>query len=277
MTRVIIGDGKVSKIIRKKNDLVILRSYCDISLMSDVDSVLSSMTKGTIIINCAAKTNLEWCEDNRHESFMTNTVGPFNLITACKKYGLKLIHISSGCLFDGNDVISTENSVTTPSVWYTRTKDWADSAIQNAGYSDYLILRPRQMISSTPHISNMITKFLSFDIFNGINDENSVTCIEDFSNMLDFLIDKDAQGIFNCVNTGTVSPYYIAKEIKKYLKSDMIVNEISYEKLLKTLPNRRVNTILSNKKLIDLGFRPREASEALDWCLQNYGKDKILL
>ena len=57
----------------------------------------------------------------------------------------------------------------------------------------------------------------------------------------------------------------------------MIVNEISYEKLLKTLPNRRVNTILSNKKLIDLGFRPREASEALDWCLQNYGKDKILL
>jgi dTDP-4-dehydrorhamnose reductase len=77
-----------------------------------------------------AKTNLEWCQDNKKETYEVNTQGPINLIIACKMFETKLVHISSGSLFDGNNSISTENSSPTPAVWYTWTKKWADEFIQ---------------------------------------------------------------------------------------------------------------------------------------------------
>ena len=56
-----------------------------------------------------------------------------------------------------------------------------------------------------------------------------------------------------------------------YLGLVLAVVEIaSYKELLENLPNRRVNTILSCDKLINTGYIPRSASDALEWCLENY-------
>ena len=64
----------------------------------------------------------------------------------------------------------------------------------------------------------------------------------------------------------------IAIKIKETINPDLVVEKYSYEDLLKTLPNRRVNTILSCDKLISTGYNPRSAQDALKWCLENYGK-----
>ena len=200
MKRLIFGDGKVSKIIKKQSDVIIKRDECDIRDLDTIIRILHTHNPD-VVINCAAKTNLEWCQENKKEAFEVNTLGPINLITACKMLGNKLVHISSGCLFDGNDKLSTEKSRPTPSVWYTWTKTWADQYMQNAGYDNYLILRPRQLISAKSHPSNMLTKFASFDSIGGIQEANSVTCIEDFSEMIDHLLSVGETGIFNCCNT----------------------------------------------------------------------------
>jgi dTDP-4-dehydrorhamnose reductase len=89
--------------------------------------------------------------------------------------------------------------------------------------------------------------------------------------MIDHLLEVSATGIFNCCNSGTVTPYEIGMAIKNYIKNDLRVEEISYADLLKKLPNKRVNTILSNEKLIATGYEPRRASAALEWCVKNYG------
>jgi len=269
--RLILGKGKVSNIIKKDDDIVLSKSECNITLMRHVKNYFNTYTP-SVVINCAAKTNLEYCQENKIEAFDSNTYGVLNLIQQCKKNNTKLVHISSGCLFDGNDKISTEASVPSPGVWYTWTKNWADEIIKNYGYDNYLILRPRQLISKTPHKSNMITKFLGFDEIGTISELQSVTCIEDFSKMIDHLIDNDKTGIFNCCNTGTVSPHDIAIAIRDHIKPSLDVSKISYDELLDKLPNRRVNTILSCKKLIQTGYTPRSAQEALLWCVKNYDK-----
>ena len=266
--RLIIGNGKVTNVIARENDRIITRQECDITIMDNVTSILRSHTPN-VVINCAAKTNLEWCEDNKRHAHCVNTQGPINILTACKDIGAKLVHISSGCLFDGNGQISYEDSMLTPSVWYTRTKAWADEYIQNFGYENYLILRPRQLISAIPHPTNMITKFLSRKEFYGIEEQNSFTCIEDLSEMIDHLLDRDEVGVFNCCNEGTMSPYEIACMVRDHLAPDMRVHTISYDDLLSVLPNRRVNTILSIDKLKSIGCHPRPAKEALTWCLKN--------
>ena len=270
MKRLIFGKGKVSSIIGVERDLILSRRECDIT---NLEQVIESVRKfkPDLVINCAAKTNLEYCQENKIEAYRSNVVGVSNLIEVCSRSKIKFAHISSGCLFDGNEVISYEDTTPTPAAWYTYTKHWADEYIKNFGYENYLILRPRQMISKTPHPTNMITKFSNLEYIPAIEEENSVTCIEDFGEMIQHLARNDLRGIFNCCNAETITPYAIALKIKKYINKELKIDKVSYEELLKLLPNKRVNTVLSCEKLKSTGYHPRSAEEALDWVVKNYG------
>ena len=156
MNIVAFGSGKVASHI--KNTLgakIVGRAECDITIR---DQVVNAVEKYNcrVVINCAAKTNLEFCEENKVESFSSNTLGPIVLADVCKQKNIKLVHISSGCLFDGNKMPMTEEDTPEPTVWYTRTKLWADDAILNIGYENILIVRPRQLISSSVKLTYKI-------------------------------------------------------------------------------------------------------------------------
>ena len=272
MKKLIIGSGKVSKILfafDKDNTDVVTHDECDIIKIDDVRKAIMKY-KPEVVINCAARTSLEYCEDNKADAVCTNTLGPINILDVCHEENIKFVHISSGCLFDGNQEISTEESIPTPAVWYTWTKKWADDAIMAHVHKNVLILRPRQLVSKKSHPSNLLTKFLGLDKISAIDEPNSITCIEDFAEMLDHLLHKDAVGIFNCANQGTISPLKISLMIKNEIKPELDVKHVSYDELLKKLPNRRVNTILSIDKLLDTGYLPRSATDAVKWCLKNY-------
>ena len=271
MRKLIFGSGKVPSVIKDSDTVVVPRTTCDVT---DYTQVLRQIASNDpdVVINCAAKTNLEFCEEDKKTAYEVNTLGAINVLHASAYHSKKVVHISSGCLFDGNHFVATEETNPSPSVWYTYTKTWADEYIKKYGYENYLILRPRQLISASPHPTNMITKFANFDSISAIKEQNSITCIEDFSQMIDHLLKIDARGVFNCCNEGTLTPYDIAMAIKNTLNKDLKVSESSYEDLLAKMPNRRVNTILSNQKLKSTGYTPRSAQEALEWCVKNYKK-----
>jgi len=273
MKRIFIGDGKVSKIIRKKNDIVLNHKDIEITSLDSVNKALSLIIdENAVVINTAAEINLESCEKNKNKSFLVNTLGPLNIIEVCSNNKAKLVHISSGCIYDGNEIEFSENTIPKPAAWYTRTKTWADEALINYGYENLLILRPRQLISSYPYKTNMLTKFLSIKNLKCIEEQNSLTCIEDLEEMLDHLLFINANGIYNVANTGTISPYEIALELKK-IDKDLSVEKISYDKYLKNVAVKRVNTILDLTKLLATGYSPRSCQEALKYCVKNYGKN----
>jgi len=269
--KIILGKGKVSSVITDKESVVLDKKQCNILNINDLNNVINKY-KPEIIINCAAKTNLEYCQENKIDCFESNTRGVLNLIEICSLKKIKLVHISSGCLFDGNEFIANEKTHVSPKVWYTWTKAWADQIIENYGYENYLILRPRQLISCKPHPTNMLTKFSKMKKIPAIKEPNSITCLEDFKEIINHLIKIDAVGIYNCANEGVVTPYDIAIGVKEKINPSLVVVKETYENLLKQLPNRRVNTILSITKLKNSGYTPRSAKDALNWCLENYGK-----
>jgi dTDP-4-dehydrorhamnose reductase len=272
MKNIIIGNGKVSNIIRNESDLIVSHEDIEITNYDSIKKYFSTknISEYESIINTAAKINLEWCQDNKKDAYHVNTSGVINLLEFCKLYNKKFVQISSGCIFDGNEKEVCEVDQATPSVWYTYTKTWADEIIKNYGYENYLILRPRQLISSKKNNTNMLTKFLSMDAINAIDENNSITCIEDFKEMIQHLLQNNCCGIYNCVNEGYLTPYQIALSLKDKLKPNMIVNKISYKEFLKTLVNKRVNTIMSINKLVQSGYQPRNATVALNWCIENY-------
>ena len=270
--KVIIGSGKVANIIKNDDDVILSHSQIEIKDESLVEEVISKFPVGTVIINTAAKINLEWCEENKEESRLVNVEGAVNVAKVCKKYGHHLVHVSSGCIFDGMETekIYTEVDEPTPASWYAKTKSDADVAIMSLGYDKITVVRPRQLISAVPNPTNMLTKFVNLQNGDFIDSKNSITCIEDMKLMIDHLIDKKHYGIYNLANIGWLSPYQIANKVKSRISSKLAVNKISYEDYLKNVKVKRVNTLLSVNKLISTGFMPRNAMAALEWCLENY-------
>ncbi len=58
--------------------------------------------KPEVIINCAAHTNVDKCEEQWDLAYKINAIGPRNLSIAAKDTGAKLIHVSTDYVFEGN-------------------------------------------------------------------------------------------------------------------------------------------------------------------------------
>ncbi len=177
------------------------------------DSILlgrgDMVTGFDVLINAAAKTNIDLCEKNKVETVESNVTLAANLAKLCKQSGAKYVFISSACIFESKDIndVKDENSTPNPQCFYARTKWFAEELIQEID-PDVLIVRPRLPISEVPHPRNTINKLLSYDKI--ITGQETVTVVEDFIPKLVELIEQDAKGTYNVVNKGTISPSEIA-------------------------------------------------------------------
>ena len=71
--------------------------------MTNKDHVLESIwrIKPDIVINAAAYTDVEGCEDKQEQAFLVNGYGPGYIAEACNKIGATLVHFSTDYVFDG--------------------------------------------------------------------------------------------------------------------------------------------------------------------------------
>lgn len=281
--RIIIGNGKVTQQIRKSEDVIL--GHKDIEITDDpiklVKVLKRAFDKGpckdspVAVINTAALINLEYCEANKEECYGVNTLGALNVALACDALGWKLVHVSSGCVFDGMGTENkyTEDDIPTPASFYAESKARADALILDAKLDiPVLILRPRQLVCATPNKTNLITKFLGVpQPARFIESANSITSLEDFAKMIDHLLNVKAVGIYNCANEGFISPYQIAVKLTK-LRPDLNPQPIDYQEYLNSIEVKRVNTCLDISKLKATGFFPKTAEEVINWCIENYGR-----
>ena len=73
-----------------------------------------SSNKITLIINCAAKARMDYCEKFQNEAFKVNVNGVANIIDAIKKTNIKFIHFSTDAVYGFNTQNNRENSNTSP-------------------------------------------------------------------------------------------------------------------------------------------------------------------
>lgn len=274
MSRVFLGAGKVPTTIARNDDIIIGHDKLEVTSVDSVMKTLAAIPRGSTIVNCVAKINLEWCEANPQEAYAVNTLGAYNVGIGCAENGHHLIHVSSGCIFDGGEPspLFDEESKPTPSVVYTRSKTDGDNRLLNIGYRNITIVRPRQLVSSVRYPTNMITKFINIKNGRYITSENSLTLIEDLGTAIDFLADRKLYGIYNVANEGYISPFEIANMINEKWKLGNLVSPTTYDDYVKSLQVRRVNTKLDTTKLRRAGLTLRTAHEAVKFALDNYGE-----
>ena len=232
-----------------------------------------------VVINAAGRTgvpNVDWCEDHKLETLRSNVTGPLVLLEECQKRGIYLVHLSSGCIYEGwkkdskklKDSKDSEDWNTKygwteedepnfTGSFYSRTKAWSEKALREF---PVLILRLRMPFDGTPHPRNLITKLAKFDRV--LDVENSITCLTDFLAATRILIDRHSTGIYNVVNDGAISPYRIAELYREMVDPSFTFERLILGSLAQAIRGKRSNCILSTAKLKGEGIamRPVEAA-----------------
>lgn len=219
-----------------------------------------------LVLNAAAKTNIDWCEMNRTEAFEINTLGADVIAKAAEAAGSYLVHVSSGCVQESltAEEIHSEDDPPHPLCYYSWTKVWAENLLSERsrrGTLKALMLRPRQLLSSMVSPRNALVKMLTYTKF--IDTPNSCTIVEDLMEATAKLVAKDAVGLYNVVNPGVTSPLKIAEMLKSRIKPGMAFSMISKDELNRMTLAKRIDAVLSTAKLEGEGVSLRPIDERL--------------
>ncbi len=244
--------------------------------IGDKDAVAAILekTKPQIVINTAGKTgrpNVDWCESHKEETVYSNIAGALVLAHECMLRDIQFVHLSSGCLFQGDNKGKgwSEDDKTTPPNFYAWTKFMADEILKQF---PVLILRLRMPIDKISDPRNLINKLATYKKI--IDVENSVTIVEDLLYATDQLIQKKKTGIYHIVNPGTVRHRDILAWYKKYVDPKHTYEMIPLKKLqeLGLTQAGRSNCILNTNKLKSAGVKLRPAKAAIIEALKEYKK-----
>lgn len=113
----------------------------DMTVQGQVADVLSGL-KPDIIINCAAYTAVDACEDQEDLATRVNALGVAYLAQAASELDASLVHISTDYVFSGDQKQPyCEDDATGPVSAYGRSKLKGEQAIVESGLEKFFIIR----------------------------------------------------------------------------------------------------------------------------------------
>jgi 3,5-epimerase/4-reductase len=266
----ILGKGFIGERIREQlggeiSDKMILS-------FSDAQSEIEKH-KPDVVINCIGITgarNVDDCELDKDQTLMANTFVPIMLAEVALRNNIKLVHISSGCIyhFDYNKQkpITEKEIPDFFDLFYSRSKIYSERALDVlAKKYNMLIVRIRIPLDNRPHKKNILTKLINYGKV--IDIPNSITYIPDFINAVKHLIKINAKGIYNVANKHGLRYPDLMDVYGKYV-SGFKYGIIDHRKLGLV----RTNLVLSVKKLEKTGFSVRPIKDCLEECVREYVK-----
>ena len=228
--------------------------------------------KYNFIINASGYTgvpNIDAAESNKELCWHLNVEVPVTIVAASRNSNATVIHISSGCVFDKYTKQWTEDDIpnfgmfNSYSSFYSKTKHAAETLIKD----DAIILRIRMPFCGVPSSRNYLTKLLQYDQL--ISMPNSVTCVEDFCNTIDRVLEhSNLRGIYHLFNEGTLTAKDVITCFAKYGLTNPNHRFIPISEL-NTIASRS-NTILSTKHTSKIFGAFPNAIESLEKCVQKY-------
>jgi dTDP-4-dehydrorhamnose reductase len=244
--------------------------------------------KPDVLINCIGKTgrpNVDWCENNKAETYMANVTLPAILASECEKLGIHLIHIGSGCIYFGMspnghygmpsglphhhvDEGWKEDDFANPKSYYSQTKYACDLTI--GSMSNVSVLRIRMPVSTKNDPRNFINKVKNYSQV--IDIPNSMTLMDDLVRCVDWAAKENKTGIYHVTNAQPITAAQVMREFQKYqpLHKFEVIDEGELDKL--TLA-KRSNCLLNTDKLKESGFTMSPSEDGLKACMAAYIKN----
>jgi dTDP-4-dehydrorhamnose reductase len=184
------------------------------------------------VINVAAYTQVDRCEEDSEQAFQVNAAGVKNLALACKEIRAKLFHVSTDYVFDGKTKKPyREEDALNPLSVYGQSKCEGESAVRKI-LNDFIIIRTGGLYGKGGNnfVNTIIKIAQERDELTVVNDQwVSPTYTVDLSKAIGTLVKLSPNGIFHVVNSGYCSWYQFACIIVEHIGSTSRVIPISSE------------------------------------------------
>lgn len=236
----------------------------DISNKSSVNSYIT-INKPDIIINAAAYTQVDKCEDEKEIARKINVDGTKNLVDAIKKTDIVLVHVSTDYVFNGEKKEAyVEEDRIDPRTVYGETKAMSEEIVRN-NLKKYYIIRTAWLYGDGHNFVNtMLNLSKSKSEVTVVNDQigNPTSTIE-LVKAIDIIINSNKYGTYHATCEGSCSWADFAKKIFELMNLSVKVKEVS-SKEYHSRAKRPLYSVLDNKNLRNnFGYKMANWEDAL--------------
>jgi dTDP-4-dehydrorhamnose reductase len=231
----------------------------DITDSTQIQTVFTQVTPETVI-NCAAYTAVDACEEDQLRCDAVNATGPALLARQCARTQCRLIHISTDYVFDGNQEIPTpypENAPTNPLSMYGKSKLTGEQAITDE-LENHLIIRTAWLygMGSGNFLKTMLRLSIADPgrILKVVNDQfGSLTWTKRLASQIEILLENELTGIVHATAEGYSSWYEGALFFLNAMGIQANISPCTTSEY-PTPAHRPANSILANTRLTKAGL-----------------------
>ncbi len=208
-----------------------------------------------VVLNCAAFTKVDACEQERELAYRVNVAGVRHLAASLAKHGGLLVHISTDYVFDGSRPVPQpyrEDDAVGPLSYYGQTKLAAELAIRELT-RDYIIVRTSWLYGrwGQNFLKTMLRLALTKPLpqIRVVNDQfGSPTWSYRLAQQLAVIIAAGGRGIYHASASGYTTWFELARTFFQLLGLDVLVTPCSSAEY-RTPARRPQNSILENYRL----------------------------
>jgi dTDP-4-dehydrorhamnose reductase len=254
---------------------VLSRSWLDYTVESELDHFLLC-ERPQLVINAAGYTGntVDDCERNKEECYRSLVTLPRVIGQLCARRDISLIHISSGCIFDGPGPFDEEAIPNNLGQFYAQCKVHAEMELAHTGARAW-VFRIRMPFGHLMHRRNLLVKLSNYErVLDGLN---SVTFIDEFAMRSYHLLQKAPPGVYHAAGTTPVRTAQIARMLFDCGLRKHPVELYPETDFLAAGHVRRSTTVLNVSKFEKFyGSAFGDPLVALRWCMENFGVAKPL-
>ncbi len=217
--------------------------------------------KPDIIINTAAYTNVDACEDDKKGAWDVNVKPVETMVKVANKIGAKLIHFSTDYIFDGAKGPYSEYDMPNPVSYYGKSKLAADNAILGEAHN-YSIIRTNVVYGPSTTGKNDFVRWVMESLMSEkkIRLINGQFCNPTFTDDIAYgvlkIIEKNAKGIYNFAGADYLNRYQCGLVIAKAINIDpKLIEEQNHTEFLQKAKRPHLGGLINLKAETELGVK----------------------
>jgi dTDP-4-dehydrorhamnose reductase len=197
-------------------------SYADVRNYVSINDSISEFNPD-FILNLAALTDLEYCERNQENAWLTNALGAENIALIANRINVPLVYISTAGIVDGSQEIYNDYGTHNPLSVYGKSKYAGELAVQTM-VRRHFVFRAGWMMGGGPAVDKKFINKIYKQIKSGaktlfvVDDKlGTPTYTKSFAMAIYAVAETDLYGVYNQVCSGSGSRYDVAEEFVRLL------------------------------------------------------------
>jgi dTDP-4-dehydrorhamnose reductase len=234
----------------------------DLTRRGDVQRLFEEV-RPTLVLNCAAYTAVDKCEQEQELCNAVNGDAVGMLAEFCKAGGAKLVHVSTDFVFDGTKRTPyTPEDEPNPVSAYGRSKLLGEQKLREVDPPGWVIARTAWLYGPSGNCfpKTIVNRAREGAPLRVVEDQHgSPTYTFDLAEAMLTLVDHDAHGIWHLTNSGQTSWFGFTKAILEEfgLKTDLSPQTAAeYKRLRPESANRPAYSVLDNSAYERLAGKP---------------------